>query len=47
MVAEGRMPAIAKPLAGFGSGVLELALAFRGDAFRVVFAPCSSGPTCG
>ena len=29
---------IAKPLAGFGSGVLELALGFRGDAFRVVFA---------
>jgi hypothetical protein len=32
------MPAIAKPLAGFGSGVCELALAFRGDAFHVVFA---------
>ena len=32
------MPPIAKPLAGFGSGVFELALAFRGDAFRVVFA---------
>ncbi len=32
------MPAIAKPLRGFGSGVLELALAFRGDAFRVVYA---------
>jgi phage-related protein len=38
VVAEGEMPAIAKPLAGFGSGVFELALAFRGDAFRVVFA---------
>src|SRR6266403_2265246 len=37
-VAEGGMPAIAKPLRGFGSGVLELALAFRGDAFRVVYA---------
>ena len=32
------MPPIAKPLAGFGSGVFELALALRGDAFRVVFA---------
>jgi phage-related protein len=32
------MPAIAKPLRGLGSGVLELALAFRGDAFRVVYA---------
>jgi phage-related protein len=38
VVAEGGMPAIAKPLAGFGSGVFELALGFRGDAFRVVFA---------
>ena len=38
VVAEGGMPAIAKPLKGFGSGVLELALAFRGDAFRVVYA---------
>jgi phage-related protein len=27
-----------KPLVGFGSGVLELALAFRGDAYRVVCA---------
>jgi phage-related protein len=38
VVAEGGMPAIAKPLSGFGSGVLELALAFRGDAYRVVYA---------
>jgi phage-related protein len=38
VVAEGGMPSIAKPLRGFGSGVLELALAFRGDAFRVVYA---------
>jgi phage-related protein len=38
VVAEGGMPAIAKPLAGFGSGVFELSLGFRGDAFRVVFA---------
>jgi len=37
VVAEGGMPTIAKPLSGFGSGVLELALAFRGDAFRVVY----------
>ena len=29
---------MAQPLSGFGSGVLELALAFRGDAFRVVYA---------
>jgi phage-related protein len=38
VVAEGGMPPIAKPLTGFAAGVLELALAFRGDAFRVVFA---------
>jgi phage-related protein len=38
VVADGGMPAIAKPLRGLGSGVLELALAFRGDAFRVVYA---------
>jgi phage-related protein len=34
----GRMPDIAKPLKGFGSGVMELALRHRGDAFRVVYA---------
>ncbi len=29
---------IAKPLKGFGSGVFEIALPFRGNAFRVVYA---------
>jgi len=38
VVAEGGTPPMAKPLSGFGVGVLELALAFRGDAFRVVYA---------
>jgi phage-related protein len=38
VLAEGRMPDIAKPLTGFGSGVMELALKHRGDAFRVVYA---------
>jgi len=38
IVAEGGMPFIAKPLIGFGSGVLELALSFRGDAFRMICA---------
>jgi phage-related protein len=38
VVADGGMPPMAKPLTGFGSGVFELALAFRGDAFRVVYA---------
>ncbi len=37
VVAEGGFPDIAKPLAGFGSGVLELASKHRGDAFRVVY----------
>lgn len=32
------MPAIATPLTGFGAGVLELALRFRGNAYRVVFS---------
>jgi len=38
VVAEGGTPPMAKPLGGFGAGALELALAFRGDAFRVVYA---------
>jgi phage-related protein len=38
VIAEGGHPDIAKPLKGFGSGVLELALRHRGDAFRVVYA---------
>lgn len=38
ILAEGSMPDIAKPLAGFPSGVMELALRHRGDAFRLVYA---------
>jgi len=38
VVAEGGHPDIAKPLKGLGSGILELALRHRGDAFRVVYA---------
>ncbi len=38
ILAEGQMPEIAKPLTGFGTGVMELALRHRGDAFRVVYA---------
>jgi phage-related protein len=38
VVAEGGHPDVAKPLKGFGSGVLELALRHRGDAFRLVYA---------
>ena len=29
---------VAKPMRGLGSGVFEIALSFRGDAFRVVYA---------
>ena len=38
IAAEGGKPDIAKPLHGMGSGVFEIALPFRGDAFRVVYA---------
>ena len=38
VVAGGGMPGVAKPLKGFGSGVLELALRHRGEAYRVVYA---------
>ncbi|HEV7264162.1 MAG TPA: type II toxin-antitoxin system RelE/ParE family toxin [Falsiroseomonas sp.] len=38
IVAEGGFPDIAKPLNGFGPGVLELALKHRTDAYRVVYA---------
>lgn len=36
-IAEGDTPEIAKPLHGLGSGVWELAIKERGDAFRVVY----------
>lgn len=36
--AEGGKADIAKPMRGLGSGVFEIALAFRGNAFRVVYA---------
>lgn len=38
IVAEGATPDIAKPLTGLGSGVWELAIKERGDAYRVVYA---------
>ena len=37
IAAEGGKADIAKPMHGMGSGVFELALSFRGDAFRVVY----------
>jgi phage-related protein len=35
---EGRKADIAKPMKGLGSGVFEIALPYRGNAFRVVYA---------
>ncbi len=38
IAAEGGKAEIVKPLLGFGSGVFEVALPYRGNAFRVVYA---------
>ena len=38
VAAEGRKADIAKPLKGFGSGMFEVALAWRGDVYRAVYA---------
>ena len=38
IAAEGGKADIAKPMHGLGPGVFEIALPFRGDAFRVVYA---------
>ena len=37
IAADGGKADIAKPMHGFGSGVFEIAVAFRGDAFRVIY----------
>lgn len=37
IAAEGGKADIAKPMRDLGSGVFEIALPFRGDAFRVVY----------
>ena len=37
IAAEGSKADIAKPMHGLGAGVIEIALPFRGDAFRVVY----------
>src|SRR2546423_9808789 len=36
--AEGGKADVAKPMHGLGSGVFEIALPFKGDAFRVIYA---------
>jgi phage-related protein len=38
IAAEGAKADIAKPMHGMGSGVFEIALAFKRDAFRVIYA---------
>ncbi len=38
IAAEGAKADIAKPLKGFGSGVFEVALPYRREAYRVVYA---------
>jgi len=38
VAAEGGKVDIAKPMLGFGGGIFEIALPFRGNAFRVVYA---------
>jgi phage-related protein len=38
IAAEGEKADIVKPLKGMGSGVFEIALPVRGNAFRVVYA---------
>ena len=38
VIAEGETPDIAKPMTGLGSGIWELALPHRGEAYRVVYA---------
>jgi len=38
VAAEGSKADIAKPMQGLGTGVYEIAVPFRGDAFRVIYA---------
>ena len=38
VAAEGGKADIAKPMRGLGASVMEIALPFRGDAYRVVYA---------
>ena len=38
VAAEGGKAAIAKPMKGLGSGVFEIALPYRGNAYRAVYA---------
>ena len=37
LAAEGHKPDIAKPMRGLGTGVFEIALKHRADAYRIVY----------
>lgn len=43
IAAEGSKADIAKPLKGLGSGIMEVAIRYRTDAYRVVHATKISG----
>src|SRR5512144_474841 len=38
IAAEGRKADIVKPMQGLGSGIFEVALRYKGEAYRVVYA---------
>lgn len=38
IAAEGGKADVAKPMPSLGSGIFEIALPFKGDAFRVIYA---------
>ena len=38
VAAEGGKADVAKPMKGLGAGIFEVALKYRGDAFRTVYA---------
>jgi phage-related protein len=44
VAARGEMAEIAKPLRGLGSGVFEVALTYRSDAYRAVYAVKQGAP---
>jgi phage-related protein len=44
VAARGEMAEIARPLRGLGSGVFEIALAYRSDAYRAVYAVKRGAP---
>ena len=46
IAAEGGKADVAKPMHGLGSGVFEIALPFKGDAFRVVYAVQLADEVC-